>query len=774
MWHTDQIRSLLRRVPPLRGPAALALGLLGATGCAVLPSPPSTICGYTVATPSDQDTGVFRAGVARVEITPPPGYPSGGHGMAGGVARGYSTRLWVRAFYLSDGQGHQLVLGSADLFVLPGSLHDRVAKNVARLGVAPGEILLAATHTHQSPGNFASASVYNEFGSRESGYAPELFEFLVSRVTEAVEIAIADANRTQGAKVDLVRYEGRLDDLLLNRAPREFLLNPDAQRVMNSLDPRDPTDWDCKRKELEPEEFWGLPGCPRLRAVDRSMSLLEIRRDGNRVGLLIFASVHPTVLHHNAALYSSDFTGQAVSALERVWHSSRNYPVVAFFNGAEGDVVARRTSRDLLDVARLSRRFAAAVEDTLNHLPPHSEALQLEAKYDEGREARGSSCVSGERAYTLATDPAFGVATLGGAEGDRTVLYDLGWRTGVVGRAKHGQGPKLPGLDSAVLRGFNLTNLLAGSWKYPAFLPVSYVRIGSLVLAGVPVEMTTRASFIVRSELQDPDIRVAVGALNSAPGGVSRVRIVGLANDYASYVTTTEEYMAQEYIGASTIWGPDEAQFLACTLKCLAEKPAEIVRKITSKAYRPGWPTTTPFGPAFCGDARRLPDEENELLFTETNGAPVKSLPWFRWTEGAVSPITSPPSKMLRRIRILERLQGRWQPRRISPPVLGTNFDEFQEYDRGDDDDLGFNLVVTLMDGSQPGRNDYAAIWTRSLRGPIDGEFMFEVLQENASAPSHEDQRVCSAAFRLPTFQGGAVGTGSCPSVAPPISTTTP
>src|SRR6266487_1808763 len=40
----------------------------------------------------------FVAGVSRVDITPPVGYPTGGHGPTGGFARAYWTRLYARAF----------------------------------------------------------------------------------------------------------------------------------------------------------------------------------------------------------------------------------------------------------------------------------------------------------------------------------------------------------------------------------------------------------------------------------------------------------------------------------------------------------------------------------------------------------------------------------------------------------------------------------------------------------------------------------------------------
>src|SRR5260370_39262694 len=55
----------------------------------------------------------FTAGAGTREITPPPGFPMRGHGLAGRVARGYWTPLHTRSFYLAVGRGPRLALVSA-------------------------------------------------------------------------------------------------------------------------------------------------------------------------------------------------------------------------------------------------------------------------------------------------------------------------------------------------------------------------------------------------------------------------------------------------------------------------------------------------------------------------------------------------------------------------------------------------------------------------------------------------------------------------------------
>jgi neutral ceramidase len=110
-------------------------------------------------------------------------------------------RLRARAFFFEDRAGHALALVSCDLFALPGGLHAKVAERIAAkagkqglsVSLPPESLILAATHTHHSPGNYMTARVYNQFGSAYSGFSKPLFEFLADRIADAVLGAIDDS-----------------------------------------------------------------------------------------------------------------------------------------------------------------------------------------------------------------------------------------------------------------------------------------------------------------------------------------------------------------------------------------------------------------------------------------------------------------------------------------------------------------------------------------------------------------------------------------------------
>ena len=78
-------------------------------------------------------------------------------------------------------------------------------------------------------------------------------------------------------------------------------------------------------------------------------------------------------------------------------------------------------------------------------------------------------------------------------------------------------------------------------------MPLQILRVGKLAIIGAPVEFTTMAGRRVRAAV--------LAALGGAELGW-RVVLAGLANTYSSYCATPEEYAAQRYEAASTLYGP--------------------------------------------------------------------------------------------------------------------------------------------------------------------------------------------------------------------------
>jgi hypothetical protein len=79
----------------------------------------------------------------------------------------------------------------------------------------------------------------------------------------------------------------------------------------------------------------------------------------------------------------------------------------------------------------------------------------------------------------------------------------------------------------------------------PRAVPLMALRVDDRMIVSVPGEMTAEMARRVRHAVE----RRARG------DGVRRAVISGLANEYSSYYTTPEEYDAQHYEGAATVYG---------------------------------------------------------------------------------------------------------------------------------------------------------------------------------------------------------------------------
>jgi neutral ceramidase len=685
----------------------LALNALVMFGCSLKLKIPK----YTVPTP--QRSARFVVGRARVEITPPPGYPMGGHSIAGKVARGYWTRLYAQAFYFQDARGGNLALVSCDLFAVPAGLRAEVARLAAKNGVPllPDALILAATHTHHGPGNYMTSELYNGFSSPWSGFDKELFDRLADKIAEAITRAYRDATDSSSTAHRLILRVGVAPNIQRNRAIDAFFRNPEAKEFIDNtrlLGMRCPDGTE--------------DNCPRYLAADPTLTVLEVLRKTdtaeNRVALLVFFAVHPTAMTHENKLWSSDLVGRAMTLLERD-ATAPGTLVAGFFNGAEGDVSPRWNKQERDDVIVLGDKLADAVRNVLRNpptgLPTDSPEISVTSKaFNSNPGAKDSAGFEAK--------PEFGVASIGGADDGRTALYYYGWHGGVRSeKARGGQGHKQPALDLPsvpLLKTLKLTNLLAPRRNFPDRFPVSIARIGNLLTMGaIPVEMTT----IMGKRVRDKLARIE---------NPRQIVLIGLANEYLSYVTTPEEYDAQDYEGASTIFGQAEGDVISRLLEGLATKgfanARSSERDIRSVTFNLGPPPLIPFGPQFQGERRNSLDENLEPDLPDSLVRLNSRAPRFEWDEDERMDWDTEH----RSVSIYKREGNRWQP------LLISNLTE---------DDNGSNLLTVLVNGVTNPRR-WAAIWL-----PPDGvdkhaTYLFRV---KAGGDIH-----CSQPFELGKLPG--------------------
>ena len=529
-------------------------------------------------------TKQLRAGFGRADITPPSGVGLAGNGPEGRRARGYRLRLYARVMVLEDSAGNRLALVVADLPLGSALLHRRVAAlTAASDGIGLDRLFIAVTHTHSGPGHYFESGAYNDQGSSVVGYSAVLVDSLAHRIAAAVHAARLDLREAKAAwgsrRIWGYARIRSMPGLLRNLPP-----------------PAAPAD----APDSLPLEY---------RLIDPTFTMLRIdQRDSltgsyRPAGAFSHFAIHGTGNASENELLDADLHGLVERRLERHIDPSGSFvprAVHLFANGAEGDVSPAWPSRSrcavpvlatwtLLDVPftrplwqwkPIPRPDAAAcihaarlaVEQIGNGLGDEAIKLfdslggALEDRLELGRAFATLALRRDADSLGICRLPAVGTSKVAGAADAPTRLerwrllglLSLGFEQGAAhARSRGCQGPKRQLFDGLL---GSLPSRLAGK-KIPSFAQLSVVRIGNRVIGVFPGEATTNAGWDLREGM--------LGAVHRLGLPVDTALILGLTNGHIDYLTTAEEYGAQQYEGGSTLYGPGEAAMFVRALSGL-------------------------------------------------------------------------------------------------------------------------------------------------------------------------------------------------------------
>ncbi|MCH9685931.1 MAG: neutral/alkaline non-lysosomal ceramidase N-terminal domain-containing protein [Deltaproteobacteria bacterium] len=583
-------------------------------------APTSTSATTTPTTPTAA-TG-WLAGAAEIDITPPPGYPMAGHSLESVVGLGVWTRLRAQAIYVEDAAGTPLVLVVCDQWAIEPGLVDRVAE---RLADHPGlehvgreHLIIAATHTHHGPGQTSSARVYSAYASSEHGHDPGAFEALANRIATAV--AEAAAGR-QPARID--RRTTAVPALSRNRSVAAMLHDPEAQTLLRANA--------------------GLPGCLEAaggtapdvdpcHAVDpvlETLHFVDTRNDHTIAVAGVFA-MHPTGMPNKTEVYHADVFGLASVRAQAVLASRGGQPVVALFNGAQGDVSPHWAPQGRPSTAALGQSLGEALVATLDQ-PGQPVEGTITVGYgwrpianQRWTDAEGQPRATARRAVS-------GKGQFGGAEDGRTRLYDKGWREGRRRKTprRNGQGHKrnaVPWPASMFIPPRGIT---------PREVPLGVAWLADVPIVTLPGEVTTVLG-----------LRVARAIADARPDAAPSIRL-GLAGAYLGYFTTPQEYALQHYEGASMQYGEDSGSLVARHLAQMAadpqvERPAEF-RHRPGRRYR--WSMDR-------ARVRSL-DGIEQRLSVQLDTGPLAGLPRFHlWDTPPRWPTLDPHARVTPRVQV--------------------------------------------------------------------------------------------------------------------------
>lgn len=501
----------------------------------------------------------YLLGVGRADVTGPSAeVPFMGYAKMEQKGAGIHLRLFSRAFIVAD-EKKRFVFVSVDCGMIGYGIKSEV------LGLLVGEynlgslykednVLISGSHTHSGPGGFLMDFL---FDLNSLGFVPDTFNAMAKGI--ALSIYRAHENLQNGR---LYVSKGELLDANINRSPTAYLQNPEDERMRYEYD------------------------------VDKTMVQLQFISDINEpMGMINWFAVHPTSMNNTNRLISSDNVGLASILMEQKYNPDeligKGKFVAAFASSNLGDVspnikgpkclktgldchkdtsscpsqgdacVASGPGRDMMESTRIiaERMFNKALELFQSHQEEVTGALDYVHRYlkvpDETAEYRDPN--TGNMTQVRGCLPAMGHSFAAGTtDGPGAFTFKQGttsnenplWNLVTNILAK-------PSADQVACHKPKPILLNTGEMNFPhqwqpTTVSTHLLRLGHLVLVGVPGELTTMSGRRLRRTIQDE-----MGLLAE-----SDVIIAGLANTYADYVATPEEYRIQRYEGASTIFGP--------------------------------------------------------------------------------------------------------------------------------------------------------------------------------------------------------------------------
>lgn len=170
------------------------LALIAALCTAAAGMTPAPGCGPERDEPASPSTGHWKAGLAKVCITPQSPVPMSGYAARTKPSEGVLQDLHARVLALEDPAGRRAVLVAADLIGCSAATASRLTGEIARRhGVARDRVLLAFSHTHGGPkvANLLEGSedprVADEHRQAVVDYTTTLLKTLADAVTSALE-----------------------------------------------------------------------------------------------------------------------------------------------------------------------------------------------------------------------------------------------------------------------------------------------------------------------------------------------------------------------------------------------------------------------------------------------------------------------------------------------------------------------------------------------------------------------------------------------------------
>ena len=290
-------------------------------------------------TQSKEDVSTWKAGVARMVITPEQPMWMAGYAARDHQAEGMLHDLWAKALALEDEDGNRAILISTDLLGFPKALSDQIRNQLeSKYKLSRAQIMLHSTHTHSGP--VLKDGLYDIYPLDQQKIHD--IEQYSGMLADQIVVLVGEAFRSM-EPVKIYSQNG-VTRFAVNRR------NNVASTIHSKTELQGPSDH----------------AVPVFKVVDSQGGLMAIA---------FGYACHPTVL--DGYLWSGDYPGFAQIELEKMYPGT----TAMFFLGTAGDQnpIPRRS----VGLAKqYGKELAAAVErvleEDLHELSPH-----LTASYSE-------------------------------------------------------------------------------------------------------------------------------------------------------------------------------------------------------------------------------------------------------------------------------------------------------------------------------------------------------------------------------------------------------
>lgn len=531
---------------------------------------------------------IYNIGTGIAEVTDPAiGLYMAGMADPRQITEGVESSLYARAFIVVDREsGKRVVIVSADIWTCTQVVKTQVINrlkqsNVIKSGTLYNDdnVLISGTHTHSGPAGFSGNKLYDPTPSplispiidTSRGFNYHTFVCIVEGMVTAIENA--HKNLAPGK---IYINTGKIGEIQHVRTFFGTLtIHKGFCGEQRSLDAfknnKEYKDYQKKKEEKEEPE-----------QTDREMLLLKfvaLDQAGELpIGEINWYPIHPTdrgQFNHRITGDNKGYASQLFEIKMKTDYLAKDTFVAAFANSSCGDVSGNvgngvpneETAKNGTDYAHMVKHGKIQYDKAKELFDSATEELSGSVDYRHTRiDMANINLGKIKRTWPAAVGLSFAAGSsedsvpepnpnaFEGITKNTRAWLDLPWHLSDPALLTIGGLAATFGTtenDDEFIEGHGLKPIVfaPGLLKPPVvpnILPLQILKIGNLVITGVPGELTTMAGRRLKKTVLD----------ELAGIGVDYLALATYANDYSQYITTREEYNKQHYEGASTLFGP--------------------------------------------------------------------------------------------------------------------------------------------------------------------------------------------------------------------------